>query len=146
MKVGSYVRVCMLTCARACMRVCILTCIAGLLSYCKASGIIVEAYSPLGDNSTELITSGLFLATDFTHQAIFIPRPSSLMRSRGPQRLSQHLYDTNIPTCCFSTMRVCLTAPNSIGLSLCGSPNFSMIYCQCFFGERRCCVVNLAQL
>ena len=31
----------------------------GLVSYCKAQGIVPQAYSPLGDNTTELITGDL---------------------------------------------------------------------------------------
>jgi diketogulonate reductase-like aldo/keto reductase len=39
----------------------------GLLSYCKANGIVVEAYSPLGDNTTELITGPLTTSIAHAH-------------------------------------------------------------------------------
>ena len=39
----------------------------GLLSYCKANGIAPQAYSPLGDNSTELISGPLVSTIGAAH-------------------------------------------------------------------------------
>jgi len=39
----------------------------GLVSYCKAHGIAAQAYSPLGDNTTELITGPLVTALGAAH-------------------------------------------------------------------------------
>jgi len=72
----------------------------GLISYCKAKGVVPQAYSPLGDNTTELITGPLVSKLGQAHgktgvqvalKWIWQHGVAVLTKSGNPEHLKQDL-------------------------------------------------------